>query len=215
MVRPLCEMRWRMNRGLQGQGARGTRPGCEFLADSVRYEREPRYGEGQGRARAAGGLDALVERTVSRSNTRRARFGASPRAPRRATEPVSACCAGQALLWRTKRCGRELRAIRAPAAVYGPRAGARVAIAPDSPSVRWRATFPATGRADHLRRAALRGMDPAQMEGFLTYYFEYHFLYITGIEHVESKSIEGAALIKLQFHPGTTCPRQWRRRCNT
>src|SRR5512144_2095400 len=47
------------------------------------------------------------------------------------------------------------------------------------------------------------GMDPAQMEGYLTYYFEYHFLYITGIEHVESKSIQGAALIKLQFHPGT------------
>jgi multidrug efflux pump subunit AcrB len=46
-------------------------------------------------------------------------------------------------------------------------------------------------------------MDPAQMEGYLTYYFEYHFLYITGIEHVESKSIQGAALIKLQFHPGT------------
>ena len=47
------------------------------------------------------------------------------------------------------------------------------------------------------------GMDPAQMEGFLTYYYEYHFLYITGIEHVESKSVQGAALIKLQFHPGT------------
>src|SRR3954470_2601282 len=47
------------------------------------------------------------------------------------------------------------------------------------------------------------GMDPAQMEGYLTYYFEYHFLYITGIEHVESKSIQGAALLKLQFHPGT------------
>src|SRR3954467_13207666 len=46
------------------------------------------------------------------------------------------------------------------------------------------------------------GMDPAQMEGFLTYYYEYHFLYITGIEHVESKSIQGAAIIKLQFHPG-------------
>ena len=45
------------------------------------------------------------------------------------------------------------------------------------------------------------GMDPAQMEGFLTYYYEYHFLYITGIEHVESKSIQGAAVIKLQFHP--------------
>ena len=31
------------------------------------------------------------------------------------------------------------------------------------------------------------GVDPAQMDGFLTYYYEYHFLYITGIEHVESK----------------------------
>src|SRR6202142_3606783 len=47
------------------------------------------------------------------------------------------------------------------------------------------------------------GMDPAQMEGYLTYYYEYHFLYITGIEHVESKSIQGNALMKLQFHPGT------------
>ena len=27
------------------------------------------------------------------------------------------------------------------------------------------------------------GMEAGQMEGFLTYYYEYHFLYITGIEH--------------------------------
>src|SRR2546423_1247879 len=47
------------------------------------------------------------------------------------------------------------------------------------------------------------GMDPQQMEGFMTYYFEYHFLYITGIEHVESKNIQGAALMKLVFHDGT------------
>ena len=47
------------------------------------------------------------------------------------------------------------------------------------------------------------GMDPAQMEGYLTYYYEYHFLYITGIDHVESKSIQGAALMKLVFHEGT------------
>jgi multidrug efflux pump subunit AcrB len=46
-------------------------------------------------------------------------------------------------------------------------------------------------------------MDPAQMEGYLTYYYEYHFLYITGIDHVESKSIQGAALMKLVFHEGT------------
>jgi len=47
------------------------------------------------------------------------------------------------------------------------------------------------------------GMDPAQMEGSLTYYYEYHFLYITGIDHIESKSIQGAALMKLVFHQGT------------
>src|SRR5438445_4095581 len=47
------------------------------------------------------------------------------------------------------------------------------------------------------------GMDPQQMEGFLTYYMEYHFLYITGIEHVESKNIQGVSLMKLVFHTGT------------
>src|SRR6202171_6749858 len=47
------------------------------------------------------------------------------------------------------------------------------------------------------------GMDPAQMEGFITNYYEYHFLYITGIHHVESKNIQSVALMKLYFHPGT------------
>src|SRR5213595_4088609 len=47
------------------------------------------------------------------------------------------------------------------------------------------------------------GMDPSQMEGYLTYYYEYHFLYITGIEHVESKNIQGISLMKLQFYTGT------------
>src|SRR6058998_4419482 len=47
------------------------------------------------------------------------------------------------------------------------------------------------------------GMSPTQMEGFLVNYYEYHFLYITGIEHVESKSIQNVGLIKLYFHPGT------------
>ena len=41
------------------------------------------------------------------------------------------------------------------------------------------------------------GMDPSQMEGFLTNYYEYHFLYISGIHHVESKNIQGMALMKL------------------
>src|SRR5215831_17004963 len=47
------------------------------------------------------------------------------------------------------------------------------------------------------------GMDPQQMEGFMNYYYEYHFLYITGIEHIESRNIQGASLMKLVFHPGT------------
>src|SRR5262245_9110035 len=50
------------------------------------------------------------------------------------------------------------------------------------------------------------GMDPAQMEGYLTNYYEYHFLYITGIHHVESRNIQGMALMKLYFHPGTNMP---------
>src|SRR4051794_25947764 len=45
------------------------------------------------------------------------------------------------------------------------------------------------------------GLDPAQMEGLITNYYEYHFLYITGIHHVESKNVQGAALMKLYFHP--------------
>jgi multidrug efflux pump subunit AcrB len=47
------------------------------------------------------------------------------------------------------------------------------------------------------------GMSPAQMEGYITYYYEYHFLYINGIESVESKSIQNTGLLKLNFHPGT------------
>ncbi len=47
------------------------------------------------------------------------------------------------------------------------------------------------------------GMSPQQMEGFISYYYEYHFLYINGIESVEAKSIQGTALLRLTFHPGT------------
>lgn len=47
------------------------------------------------------------------------------------------------------------------------------------------------------------GMDPAQMEGLLANYYEYHFLYVGGIHHVESKNVQGVSLMKLFFHPGT------------
>ncbi len=63
--------------------------------------------------------------------------------------------------------------------------------------------FPQVGDPAIYVAQPYSGMDPAQMEGYLTYYYEYHFLYITGIDHVESKSIQGAALMKLVFHQGT------------
>src|SRR5438552_2323110 len=63
--------------------------------------------------------------------------------------------------------------------------------------------FPQLGAPAIYVAQPFGGMDPSQMEGYLTYYYEYHFLYITGIEHVESKNIQGIALMKLVFHPDT------------
>lgn len=47
------------------------------------------------------------------------------------------------------------------------------------------------------------GLSPEQMESFITNYYEYHFLYVTGVKAVESKSVQGSALIKIIFHEGT------------
>lgn len=47
------------------------------------------------------------------------------------------------------------------------------------------------------------GLSPEQMESFVTSYYEYHFLYVTGVKAVESKSVQGNALIKIIFHDGT------------
>src|SRR5213082_1696469 len=63
--------------------------------------------------------------------------------------------------------------------------------------------FPQVGNPVIYVAQPYGGMTPAQMEGFLTYYYEYHFLYITGIESVESKSIQNVGLLKLTVHPGT------------
>ncbi|HEX7546146.1 MAG TPA: efflux RND transporter permease subunit, partial [Gemmatimonadaceae bacterium] len=47
------------------------------------------------------------------------------------------------------------------------------------------------------------GMTPSQMESQFVYYYEYHFLYVAGVEHVESQSMQGLGVVKLYFHPGT------------
>lgn len=45
------------------------------------------------------------------------------------------------------------------------------------------------------------GMAPDQMEGQFVQYYEYHFLYVTGLDHIESQSIQGLGMLKLFFHP--------------
>jgi multidrug efflux pump subunit AcrB len=44
------------------------------------------------------------------------------------------------------------------------------------------------------------GLDPSQMEGLISSYYEYYFLYISGVKEVESRSIQGVSLIKLVFY---------------
>src|SRR5260221_5659240 len=63
--------------------------------------------------------------------------------------------------------------------------------------------FPQLGLPTIYVAQTYGGLSPQQMEGFLASYYEYHFLYITGIKYVESKSVQGVSLIKLQFHEGT------------
>ncbi|HEY9715232.1 MAG TPA: efflux RND transporter permease subunit, partial [Chroococcales cyanobacterium] len=47
------------------------------------------------------------------------------------------------------------------------------------------------------------GMSPEQMEGYITSSYELFFLYVPGIEHIESQSIQNVALIKVFFQPDT------------
>lgn len=63
--------------------------------------------------------------------------------------------------------------------------------------------FPTLGTPVIYVAQTYGGLSPQQMEGFITSYYEYHFLYVTGIKYVESKSVQGVTLIKLQFHEGT------------
>jgi multidrug efflux pump subunit AcrB len=46
-------------------------------------------------------------------------------------------------------------------------------------------------------------MSPEQMEGYITSTYELFFLYVPGIEHMESSSIQNVALIKVFFQPDT------------
>ena len=47
------------------------------------------------------------------------------------------------------------------------------------------------------------GMDPSQMEGYMVTFYEQHFFYISGVDHVSSRSIQGAAVMDVYFQPDT------------
>lgn len=47
------------------------------------------------------------------------------------------------------------------------------------------------------------GMTPSQMEGLIAARFEYHFLYLAGIEHIETRAIANTLLTKLFFQSDT------------
>jgi multidrug efflux pump subunit AcrB len=63
--------------------------------------------------------------------------------------------------------------------------------------------FPKLGLPTVYVAQPYSGLSPDQMEGFVTSYYEYHFLYITGVKYVDSKSTQGNALIKIEFNEGT------------
>lgn len=63
--------------------------------------------------------------------------------------------------------------------------------------------FPTIGLPTIYVAQPYGGLSPEQVEGFVASYYEYHFLYVTGVKAVESKSVQGATLIKIIFHEGT------------
>ncbi len=47
------------------------------------------------------------------------------------------------------------------------------------------------------------GMDPSQMEGYIVTFYEQHFFYISGVDHVSSRSIQSASVMDVYFQPGS------------
>jgi multidrug efflux pump subunit AcrB len=63
--------------------------------------------------------------------------------------------------------------------------------------------FPTLGLPTIYIAQPYGGLSPEQMEGLITSYYEYHFLYVTGVKFVESRSVQGATIIKVQFQEDT------------
>src|ERR1700729_4305383 len=46
------------------------------------------------------------------------------------------------------------------------------------------------------------GMPPEQIEGDITYHLERFFTLASGIDHIESRSLNGVSIIRVYFQPG-------------
>ena len=47
------------------------------------------------------------------------------------------------------------------------------------------------------------GLDPSQVESYISYFYESVLIYMGGVDHYESRSISSFSLVKIQFKPGT------------
>src|SRR2546427_10357881 len=45
------------------------------------------------------------------------------------------------------------------------------------------------------------GLSPSQMEGQVVTYYQYHFLYVNGVEVIDSPSLHGMPMVKLYLRP--------------
>jgi multidrug efflux pump subunit AcrB len=63
--------------------------------------------------------------------------------------------------------------------------------------------FPSMGVPTIYVAQPYGGLSPQQMEGFVSSYYEYHFLYVSGVKSVDSRSIQGNCVIKITFQEGT------------
>src|SRR5665213_561530 len=63
--------------------------------------------------------------------------------------------------------------------------------------------FPSMGVPTIYVAQPYGGLSPQQMEGFISSYYEYHFLYVSGVKSVDSRSIQGNCVIKITFQEGT------------
>ncbi len=63
--------------------------------------------------------------------------------------------------------------------------------------------FPEIGNPAIYVAQPYGGLSPEQMEGFLSSVLEQHFIYVAGVKSMESRSVQGMSVIKLEFHEGT------------